>query len=91
MSARDDGGPVFPPPWTNTSDHLALAPNGEVVPPGYTIQLPGATLRDVFAWKALQGLCAEFEKARDEREIRSHYLATRSYEIADAMLVARKS
>ena len=45
---------------------------------------PGMTLRDYFAAKAMQGMCAwgAYEERRD--------VAKEAYEIADAMLKARE-
>jgi hypothetical protein len=50
---------------------------------------PGMTLRDYFAAKAMQGICA----GRDEAGTLVHHgyewIASESYAIADAMLKAR--
>jgi hypothetical protein len=48
------------------------------------------SLRDYFAGQALIGLVSDFEKAPEERAVCAHYLSTRCFEIADAMLEARK-
>lgn len=48
--------------------------------------MPGMTLRDWFAGMALQGLCAScYETMTDDG------IACTAYEIADAMIKARKS
>ena len=47
----------------------------------------GMTLRDYFAAKAMGGMCTG-SPAPQKNEI--DYLATRSYEMADAMLKARQ-
>ena len=49
--------------------------------PGYA----GMTLRDYFAAKAMQGLIVGVDKPRTD------YIARAAYEMADAMLAARKS
>lgn len=81
--------PLFPTPWTNDSDRLAHSPTGEVVPPGHTVMVPGATLRDYFAAKAMSACITAC--AHDNRGDLSYceYVARVSYEMADAMLKAR--
>lgn len=53
------------------------------------MHLSGMTLRDYFAAKAMQGICA----GRDEAGILIHHgfewIASESYKIADAMIKAR--
>lgn len=44
--------------WRNAGDLNATAPNGEVVAPGCTTVVEGATLLQMFAGHALQGLIA---------------------------------
>ena len=58
--------------------------------PAHTIAMyEGMTLRDYFAAKAMQGICA----GRDEAGILIHHgfewIASESYKIADAMIKAR--
>lgn len=56
----------------------------------HTWQFPGMQLRDYFAAKALSGFLSH--PAQDEAPLRScnvSMLATESYRLADAMLVAR--
>ncbi len=70
MSNTNTGGPAFP----------GLHPSAEC-----RFREEGMTLRDYFAAKAMQGICAsglisEWSNTR---------LATEAYEIADAMLKAR--
>lgn len=62
-----------------------------------TTEVLGMTLRDWFAGMALQGMIASDENMREatEKAIYSNtsptkYIATMMYEIADAMLEARK-
>lgn len=71
--SKDTGGPAFP----------VTLPSGEL----YQEHLPhdGMTLRDYFAAKALQGLCADPNTSGAKRE----HLVAECYELADAMLVAR--
>ena len=71
MSTINDGGPAFP-----------LQSIGPDFAPGYA----GMTLRDYFAAKAMQGVCARevsIECSADD-------IADDAYAIADAMLAARK-
>lgn len=73
---RDDGGPAFPEPG------MTGLPNGEFI-----YGQPGMCLRDYLAAKAMQGLCA------CGRWNATHHVggvAKSAYEIADAMLEARK-
>jgi len=72
----DDGGPAFPSHETSDT---------------YNDQ-QGMTLRDYFAGKALQGLCASFPNvaSRDLRMFIDEAPAT-AYMLADAMLRARQS
>jgi hypothetical protein len=75
MSAQDNGGPAFPfPAYTY--------PNGEI-----NHGEGGATLRDYFAAKYVQGILASGCCTTDH--IRNH-LAADSYAHADQMLEARK-
>jgi hypothetical protein len=74
MTTKDDGGPAFP----------TLDNNGQ----GLVLREWGMTLRDWFAGQALAGFCADpsnhelFDDAMDA--------AQNAYELADAMLAARK-
>ncbi|MCC2681740.1 MAG: hypothetical protein K0S36_1304 [Nitrosospira multiformis] len=81
----NNGGPAFPAEWTNTGDQNRTAPNGVVVAPGETVQLHGMSLRDWLAGQAMQGLIADTEFPLDHDG-----LAKAAYDIADAMLEARK-
>ena len=49
MKTIETGGPAFPGEWTNESDIHLTAPDGRVAPPGWTVQLPGMSMRDYFA------------------------------------------
>lgn len=79
MSAtKYNGGPAFPPTFPGRTD--------------------GMTLRDYFAAKAMQGMCASTEymlEARDTATARGSQVASvvavSAYEVADAMLEARKA
>lgn len=74
MSKEDDGGPAFPTNESNYSANWAC---------------PGMTLRDYFAAKALQGLLADLPKMLYGANWKADVAGT-SYEIADAMMEARK-
>jgi hypothetical protein len=84
MMKADNGGPAFPCKWVNDGDANMTAPDGQVCPPGYEIQLSGMSLRDYFAALALEG-----NLAACDREITPHLCAKFCYEIADAMLAER--
>lgn len=68
MSAADKtGGPAFP----TLEEH------------GFNSGMPGMTLRDYFAAKAMQGMLTSDENYRTKE------LAEYAYQVADAMLAAR--
>ena len=80
MSTIEDGGPAFPVSTSNTYTGHQDGPN--------TWQFPGATLRDYFAAKAMQGLLAQScGTALGSDPIHG---AQYAYQMADAMLAARK-
>ena len=80
MSTINDGGPAFPVSTSNTYTGHQDGPN--------TWQFPGATLRDYFAAKAMQGLLAQScGTALGSDPIHG---AQYAYQMADAMLEARK-
>jgi hypothetical protein len=87
MSRAPNGGSAFPGSYANDSDMNATAPDGQLVPPGSSVQMDGMSLRDWFAGQALAGLtaCPNCPKDFDE-----HHMAASAYELADAMLAARK-
>lgn len=85
VSTRDDSGPAFPEQWTNDGDLNCWAPDGQLVPPGYTVHMRGMTLRDYFAGQALANLNLQAHVSRPGAD----QLARSAYEIADAMLEAR--
>jgi hypothetical protein len=72
MSNTNTGGPAFP----HTVEYKG-AECGGVVPHG------GMTLRDYFAAKAMQVLCAS--------DMTNQRLAAEAYDVADAMLKAREA
>lgn len=73
MNITNTGGPAFPRPASEAHQHGMHSPQD------------GMTLRDYFAAKAMQGICASGPTANwtDGRIARS------AYEMADAMLEAR--
>ncbi len=84
MSTPKDGGPAFP----------AHVPEGERLPDGYPLSSAytqeGMTLRDYFAAKAMAAIALELINNHDGDENVPRSIAMSSYEIADAMLEARK-
>jgi hypothetical protein len=72
----NDGGPAFP--VLRETDNLAM--------PLYMAS-SGMTLRDWFAGMALQGQAHRFAHPHEHREL----LASDCYDIADAMIAARKT
>lgn len=73
MTNQNNGGPAFP-------RSESLYPDGTVSDPGAL----GATLRDYFAAKAVQGMLSAGENYSTSE------LAMYGYEVADAMLKARE-
>lgn len=82
----NDGGPFHPGPWHNDSLTNATTADGQVVPPGFVVQMKGASLRDAFAMAALQGLLA-----RDNPHATKADWAADAWSMADAMLHFRGS
>lgn len=80
MSNKDTGGPAFPSKGTERARKQAEAAGVEYNEPS------GMTLRDYFAAKALQGMITANWNSGDLK-----LLALDSYQMADAMLQARKS
>jgi hypothetical protein len=76
---RTDGGPAFPQKHLKWTDQLS---GKECVAIGFE----GMSLRDWFAGQALQGQAHRFAHPHEHREL----LAKDCYDIADAMLAARK-
>ena len=74
MSTINDGGPAFP-----------LQSIGPEFAPGYA----GMPLRDYFAAKAMQGLLAAQVHGFNDQPAKGPF-ASMAYEMADAMLAARK-
>ena len=77
MTAKNDGGPAFPVPLLPGQSWHGMGP------------CDGATLRDYFAAKALQGICAAPEHLDRIGSFKN--AAATAYELADAMLKARET
>ena len=79
--SQDNGGPAFPVSSYVNEDGQTRAS-----------AIQGMSLRDYFAAKAMQGLAESFEYESETKspEMTIYYLAMWSYEIADAMLIARE-
>ena len=75
MSERNDGGPAFPCDNDPTPNDFGNLPES------------GMSLRDYFAAKAMQGICAGHE---DPQPYTWKQLAEWSYLAAEAMLVQRE-
>lgn len=77
MTTKDDGGPAFPviPP---------LGPDGTSAV-GYPFVGGGMSLRDYFAAKAMPAMYGRVDSGGLER------VAKLAYELADAMLAARRA
>jgi len=73
MSNTHTGGPAFPVPLNPGQSWQGMSP------------CDGMTLRDYFAAKAMQGICASGPAS----EWTNERLAAEAYDLADAMLKAR--
>ena len=85
MSHKDDGGPAFPTPEVLYSTPTASTLYGGTYTTT-TTKSSGLSIRDWFAGQALAGLMAN-RRALDGDE---RLVATQAYDLADAMLAARK-
>ena len=94
MSTIETGGPAFPMQEPQAIHAYAVAAIDGITDPDERDRaylkaraeaVGGATLRDYFAAKAMQGLIVGVDKPRTD------YIARAAYEMADAMLAARKS
>lgn len=86
MSERDNGGPAFPAKAPAEVDRVIGSANGKDVTSGkewVIAEFPGMSLRDWFAGQALANSYT-FSEAKPDK------VAEWAYQIADAMLVARK-
>jgi hypothetical protein len=79
MPHIDDGGPAFPRPASEDRTHGTRPPGNATVDAQC-----GMTIRDYFAAKVIEGA-----KAKNVTEAKA--LATSAYQIADAMIAARKT
>ena len=79
MSDKPSNPPAFP---CESFGHM----NGKET----TIPTNGMTLRDYFAAKAMQGICASRDEAGVLIAHGYEWIASEAYKIADAMLEARK-
>lgn len=80
----EDGGPAFPIVTTETNEHGLVFP----------FVMPGMSMRDHFAGQAIPAIirqCASDLNSRDGAETAEQYFALKAYEVADAMLAARKT
>lgn len=80
MSNKENGGPAFP---VADYDHMVFQP--ETIAETKR-DLSGMSLRDYFAAKALQGICAHVDTWGLPN---SPQIANAAYELADAMLAER--
>ena len=74
---KNDGGPAFPVTPTNSAGQCADI-------------FIGMTLRDYFAAKAMQGICASKDEAGVLLQHGHEWIAQEAYRIADAMLKERE-
>lgn len=83
---KPDNPPAFP------SQELDLARSNTEV--GFAIykNVPGATLRDYFAAKAMQGYVSTYPKRTPYSDIIDHaeLISYMAYQVADAMLIERQ-
>lgn len=93
MSARADGGPAFPIPMSLAIKGPCNESEITAVVEARALELRGATLRDYFAAKAMQGELASQPDYEDiyvtAKGVKN--LAEWCYKMADAMLKAREA
>lgn len=91
MSAKNDGGPAYPSLFVNQYDENVSAPDGQIVSHGCSVHMSGMSLRDAFAIAALPSIIRLCANDTMHEMTKANYFASRAYEIADAMIEARKS
>lgn len=98
MSTINDGGPAFPMQEPQAIHAYAVAAIDGITDPDERDRaylkaraeaVGGASLRDYFAAKALQGLLAAQVHGFNDQPAKGPF-ASMAYEMADAMLAARK-
>lgn len=87
MSAHH-GGPAFPSAFTNDGDRNTTAPDGSIVPPGFTVPMQGMTLRQWYAGMALAGYFASFAGHPSRIGAQMSAVADECFRAADCMLHA---
>jgi hypothetical protein len=90
MTTIDNGGPAFPAEWENNSSVNQVAPDGQFVPARGSVKLQGASLRDYFAAKAMPLAWKIFDEGYSPDALTPENIARAAYQMADAMLAARK-
>ena len=78
MSKQNDGGPAFPIPIISQNSSTGETTSWQTE--------GGMTIRDYFAAKAMQGMCADPNFMPNEYVV----VTEMAYEMADAMLKARE-
>jgi hypothetical protein len=82
-----DKRPVFPTTFHNDGDRNVTAPDGQLVPPGDTVSMPGITVRQLYAGLALQGYLASCGPHTEPVEVAST-IAADCWKLADALIAA---
>jgi hypothetical protein len=82
--------PAFPGSFTNDGDQNVTAPDGQIVPPGATVQYAGMTLRDFIAAQVLaQCVGTDYESFTEFTPGYMQSLAATAYLAADEALRVR--
>lgn len=91
MSIKDTSGPAYPIKVENHSPEPIAGLNNDLIDAGKWLVYGGATLRDYFAIKALQGWLASYgpEHQHPVGANSADFVAREAYAMADAMLVER--
>jgi hypothetical protein len=80
---HNDGGPAFP---------AEVGSDGDFIQTGtQSFRVPGMTLRDYFAAKAMQGLIAGSGNNDGAVDYKEDAVVQSAYSVADAMLLARNA
>jgi hypothetical protein len=72
---KETGGPAFP------TQQIVVNEQGQIT--GFAVDADGMSLRDYFAAKAMQGICARVQWS-------PRGIVETAYSVADAMMEARK-
>lgn len=87
---KTDKRPVFPTEFINEGDRNITSPDGQLVPPGGLVTMPGMTLRQLYAANAMQGYLASMQTCPEHGPIEpteyARAIARDCWIMADALI-----